>query len=56
MKIMCAQTLLDKIIKADAADWTYPSPARAIEIARLEREYEALTGKPCPAWPARGRW
>ena len=51
-----AEALLDKIIKADAADWTYPSPARAIEVNRLEREYEAMTGQLCPSWPSRGRW
>ena len=53
---MTPQALLDKIIKADAADWNWPSPARAIEIADLEKQYEKMTGQPCPAWPARGRW
>ena len=49
------EALLQKIIEADAADWTWPSATRALEIYNLERQYEKLTGKPCPAWPRRGR-
>ena len=51
-----AQKILDKIIKADADDWNWPSPARALKVHELEKQYKELTGKEAPQWPSRGRW
>lgn len=51
-----ADVLLEKIIKADQDDWNYPSPARALKVHELEKQYKELTGKKAPQWPSRGRW
>ena len=51
-----AQKILDQIIKADADDWNFPSPTRALKVQGLEKQYEELTGKKAPQWPSRGRW
>lgn len=45
--------LLDRIREADRAHWSQPSNGLAIRIHEMEREFEAMTGSPCPAWPQR---
>ena len=50
------QTDLEDLIAADAADWNYPSPGRALKVHDLEKQFEEKWGEPAPAWPARGRW
>lgn len=47
------KSLLDEIKRLDAAHWTNPSNSLALKIDGLEKEYEALTGNRCPAWPRR---
>lgn len=48
-----AQRVLDEIKRLDTLEWGSPCTGRALEIDRLEGRYEAITGKPCPAWPRR---
>ncbi|WP_164885784.1 hypothetical protein [Paenirhodobacter populi] len=45
--------ILTDIKRLDATHWSNPSNSLAIQIEKLEREYEAATGLPCPAWPRR---
>ena len=48
-----ADSLLENIRKLDRVEWSQPSDRGALVVMKLEEDYEALTGKPCPAWPAR---
>lgn len=45
--------LLAEIKRLDAVQWSTPSNSLAIHIDKLEKQYEAMTGQPCPAWPRR---
>ncbi|WJS87112.1 hypothetical protein [Paracoccus sp. TOH] len=47
------KSILDEIKRLDAAHWSTPSNGLAIQIEKLEKQYEATTGQPCPAWPRR---
>ena len=47
------EQILDAIRRLDQRQWSQPSNSRALEIDNLEREYERLTGMPCPEWPKR---
>jgi|JI10StandDraft_1071094.scaffolds.fasta_scaffold790149_2 hypothetical protein len=49
------ERVLDEIRRLDALEWGMPCNGRAVEIDKLERQYLAMTGFPCPAWPRRGR-
>lgn len=45
--------ILAEIKRLDAAHWSNPSNSLAIQIDKLEKQYAAMTGQPCPAWPRR---
>lgn len=48
-----AARLLEQIKAADAAQWSQPSNYGALRVHDMEREYQNLTGQPCPDWPHR---
>lgn len=47
--------ILAEIKRLDPAQWARPSNSLALHIERLEEQYKALTGQPCPAWPRRNK-
>ena len=47
------ERMLAEIKRLDAVHWSNPGNNLAIHIHKLEKQYEAATGQPCPAWPRR---
>ena len=47
------EKLIDTIKRLDAANWSYPSNNRALEVMKLESRFEELFGRKCPEWPNR---
>lgn len=45
--------ILDEIRALDRIHWSTPSDRLADIIHQWEREYQRVTGLPCPAWPKR---
>ena len=52
---MTAEKILEEIKRLDRVQWSQPSNSLAIEIDRLEEDFEAETGEDCPTWPER-KW
>ncbi len=48
-----AETVLAEIRHFDQVQWSQPSNSLALKIMDLENEYQAITGRECPAWPQR---
>ena len=47
------EKLIERIKYLDRANWSQPSNYRAIEIMKLEAQFEHMFGIKCPEWPHR---